>query len=261
MSTEVIDAETGEVLQSTDVDDTPNHGSLAPLIVRHEEKRGLVLTCVDDVEKMSKRLAMSELVPQAFREKPANVFLALNMGLELGLSPAASLRAIHVVDGKPGLAADAMVGIVMASGAARSFVCIESNERIAIYEAVRVGSDRAVRKSFTIEEAEQANLLGKDNWKKYPIRMLEARAKAALARDLFPDVLHGIYTPDELAATAVIEARTVLDELKDALFDVKTIAELERVGQRAFVDLGSTEQDVFRPLYKEVKAALEKAGE
>ena len=260
---DVIDADTGEVLHSTGEDGshlvaTGATPSGAPMVVR-EESRGLVLSTVADLDTMSLRLAKSELVPLAFRDKPANVFLALNMGLELGLSPAASLRAIHVVDGKPALSADAMVAIILSSGAAKpgSFHCVESSESGAIYEAQRLGAPKPLRKSFTIQEAERAQLLGKDNWKKYPQRMLEARAKAALARDLFPDVLHGIYTPEELEPLP--PAPSVLDELKAELFEVKTEAELERLANRAFSDLSGAEQDVFRPLWVKVRDTIAKS--
>ena len=258
---EVVDADTGEVLHRTlesgeHIAATGAEPSGAPMVVR-EEKRGLELSTVGDIDTMSLRLAKSELVPLAFRDKPANVFLALNMGLELGLSPASSLRAFHVIDGRPSLAADAMVAVVMSSGAARHFVCVESSERIAIYEAQRVGSPKPLRKSFSIEEAERANLLGKDNWKKYPQRMLEARAKAALARDLFPDVLHGIYTPEELEPEP--PPPSVLDELKELLFEVKTPAELEKVAQRAFAELSGDEQNAFRPLWVKVRETIAKS--
>ncbi len=51
---------------------------------------------------------------------------------------------------------------------------------------------------FTLLEAKQAELDVKDNWKKYPKRMLEARAFAIAGREIADDVLHGMYLPDEL---------------------------------------------------------------
>jgi hypothetical protein len=46
----------------------------------------------------------------------------------------------------------------------------------AIYETKRVGST-PVKISFTIEQAKQAGLTGKDNWRNYPAAMLRARRR------------------------------------------------------------------------------------
>lgn len=56
-----------------------------------------------------------------------------------------------------------------------------------------------VRGSFSILEAQQAELLIKDNWQKYPKRMLEARAFSVAIKEIADDLLHGIMTPDELS--------------------------------------------------------------
>ena len=235
---EVIDAETGEIV-------TPAEETLE---LAQVERRGISLSSVQDIDTMAVRLAKSDLVPRAFRGKPADVFLALNLGLELGLSPIASLRSLHVIEGKPSLSADAMVAVVIASGACDYFVCRESSPSSAIYETRRKGTPVASRASFSIDEAKAAELLGKDNWKKHPKSMLKARAKSMLARDVYPDVLHGIYTPDELEH--VINTKTVLDELQELLLEAKTKPELDAIGQRAFAELTSKEQDKFRPIFK-----------
>ena len=66
------------------------------------------------------------------------------------------------------------------------------------------GDPRPQKLNYTIEQAEQAGLLaptrsGKpSNWKKMPKQMLRARAKSELARLEYPDLLAGLYTPEEL---------------------------------------------------------------
>ena len=66
--------------------------------------------------------------------------------------------------------------------------------------------------SFSIEEAKQAGLLGKDNWKNYPARMLKHRALSFAARDSFPDVFAGIYTPDEISKPYFPDYEVIEDE-------------------------------------------------
>jgi len=125
-------------------------------------------------------------------------------GRDLGLSYTAALRLFHVIDGKPSLSADGMVAIVLASGQCDYFETCESTSEVATVKTRRKGrSERTM--SFTLAEAQKAGLSNRGNWGKYPAAMLRARAKSALARDVYPDLLAGIYDPDELAAADVEE--------------------------------------------------------
>ena len=47
-------------------------------------------------------------------------------------------------------------------------------------------------------DAVTAGLAGGDNWRKHPKAMLRARALSAIARLVYPDLLLGVYDPDEL---------------------------------------------------------------
>jgi hypothetical protein len=54
--------------------------------------------------------------------------------------------------------------------------------------------------SFSMADAEAQGLAGKDNWRRMPAIMLQWRAVAAACRLVFPDVIGGLYTPEELGA-------------------------------------------------------------
>lgn len=53
--------------------------------------------------------------------------------------------------------------------------------------------------SYTIAQAKQAGLLGSQAWQKYPDAMLRARCLSAICRAVYPDLILGMYDPDELA--------------------------------------------------------------
>ena len=146
-------------------------------------------------------LVKSGFLPRAIRT-PEQALAILATGRELGLAPMQSFRQIHVIEGKPTLSADLMVALVKKHDECEYFVCIESTDEIATYETKRKDYPKPVTRSFTIEQARKAGVTGKDNWKKYPAAMLRARAKSDLARDEFPDVVGGLYDPDELMAPA-----------------------------------------------------------
>lgn len=56
-----------------------------------------------------------------------------------------------------------------------------------------------VYSSFSIKEAITAGLVEKDNWIKYPARMLDARAFTIGAREIASDITLGVYSVNELA--------------------------------------------------------------
>lgn len=119
-------------------------------------------------------------------------------GKDLGLSYAQALRAFHVIEGRPSLSADGMVAVCLNHpDKCEYFVTIESTDTLAIVETKRRGHPKPQRMSFSVDDAKRAGLFGRGNWAKYPAAMLRARAKSALARDVYSDLLLGIYDPDE----------------------------------------------------------------
>jgi len=153
---------------------------------------------VQDLWPISQRLSASALIPGALKKRPEDVLVILMTGQELGLAPMQSMRAIHIIDGRPTLSADLLVGFCVGrADVCEYFTLLESDEKHALYETKRRGS-APVRISFGIEEARAAGLLGKSNWKSWPKSMLRARCAAALARAVYPDLTVGLCTPDEL---------------------------------------------------------------
>lgn len=158
----------------------------------------------------SKALAASDLLPHAYRGKPANVLVALALGEALGLPPTAALYGINVIQGKPTLSAETMRAVVLSHGHRFDVEAFtETEARVACARAER--PEDVSRFSFTIEDAKRAGLLG-GNYDKYPKAMLLARATSQACRAVFPDVLAGVsYTPDELDDPA--PARTPLERI------------------------------------------------
>ena len=52
-------------------------------------------------KRVSHTLAQSNLVPDAYRGRPNDVFVAINMGSELGMEPFQAIQSIAVIEGKP----------------------------------------------------------------------------------------------------------------------------------------------------------------
>jgi hypothetical protein len=52
--------------------------------------------------------------------------------------------------------------------------------------------------TWTIEDGKRAGLANGDNWKKYPRQMLSARVISEGVRAVYPSVVSGLYTPEEV---------------------------------------------------------------
>lgn len=145
-------------------------------------------------------LANASCLPKSLRGKPADLLMTVMAGRELGIGTIASLRGIYIVEGKVTLSADLMAALVQRSGLCEQWHVLELTPTTCTVASRRVGdTDKAIRKTtWTIEMARTAGLTGKDPWKKYPHRMLKARAAMDHARDHYPEVAFGCYDPDEI---------------------------------------------------------------
>lgn len=152
---------------------------------------------IDEATSLAERLSKSSLLPKAMQGKMPDVLVTILAGQEMGLSPMASLRSFHVIEGKTVLGADGMVALVLGSGKAEYFERVEESDTSVTYETKRVGALKPRRCTWTLQMAKAAALNAKDNWRLYPRAMLASRAKSELARDVYPDVLAGCYTEDE----------------------------------------------------------------
>jgi hypothetical protein len=129
---------------------------------------------------------------------PQGVLMTIMAGREMGMATMHSLRAFHVIDGKPVLAADAIRALVMRSGLVDYFRCTERTAERATFAIKRKG-DPEVTLSYSIQEAQAAGLVKPGSgYTKNPADLLVARAGSKIARLVCPDVIHGIYAPEEM---------------------------------------------------------------
>jgi hypothetical protein len=146
---------------------------------------------------MSQKLFASYLFGGAYGS-PEAVFSTIVAGRELGLQAMASLRGFHIVEGKHQLSADLIRALVLRSGLAVYFRCKERTAERCTFVTHRKGDPDPIELTYTIAEAQQAGLVkAKSGWEKSPTDMLVARAGSKLARLVYPEVVHGIYSPEE----------------------------------------------------------------
>lgn len=142
-------------------------------------------------------LVSTSFVPAHFRGKPAEATAAILTGHELGLSPMASLRAIFVISGTPGMYAKAMVAVVMSQGH-EVWVEEQTDERVVVCGR-RKGSEHIARTVWDTARVNKAKLRTNSKYTDSPQQMMTARGQAEICRQIAPDALHGIpYAVEEL---------------------------------------------------------------
>ena len=149
-----------------------------------------------DPAEIAQRIGGTDFVPRGLRDNPAAITAALLYGAEIGLGRMASLATIAIIDGKPTLSAEAQRALILAAG--HSIWMDEATQSRAVACGQRRGQQTIRRVTWTIDDARRAGLAGRNNWRTYPRQMLVARATAELARELFPDVIHGLMASEEL---------------------------------------------------------------
>lgn len=147
--------------------------------------------------EFAKIIAQSDMVPKDYVNKPGNVLVAVQTGAELGLKPMQSLQGISVINGRPSIWGDAMRALVISHPEFEDLH--EDKQDTHCTVTLKRRGRSAVVTTFTMEDAKKAGLAGKSGpWQTAPKRMLQMRAFAFAARDLFADALKGIKSTEEL---------------------------------------------------------------
>lgn len=186
---------------------------------------------VDAMEKFSQLLLDSKLCPDHFYEKKegenkpdytkgktAAVMMVLLQGHQLNLPPLTALQHVIPVNGLLSIKGDAAKTLIFNSGKLEPGTWQEqvsgslaNGDYQCTITAKRSDTKETMSRTFGVVHAKRAGLWvdeakirGNEGWKyqksawyKYPERMIAYRALGFLARDLFPDVLSGIYTTEE----------------------------------------------------------------
>lgn len=171
---------------------------------------------ISEQKDLANLYAESTLLPEAYRKKPADIFVAVTLGQSVGLSPIQSLAEINVIKGKPTMSATLIAAQVRRAGHKLRIEVEETpGKECAICTIIRRDDPEHPFVSKRDRAwAQRMGLLNNSNYIKQPATMLKKRAITDCARDACSEALCGIdYTPDEMSDFDDVEA-TVEDESK-----------------------------------------------
>lgn len=215
-------------------------------------------------------VAKAGILPQAYRDKPADIIVAMGLGQSMGLSPMESVYRINVIQGKPTASAELIASQVRKAG--HRLRIRKDEKKMSATCTIYRADDPEYPFEVTRDKAwaDRMGLSGKDNYRKQPLTMLTWRAITACAREACPEALYGVaYTPDEMDDMPPIPAEHTVIATKPAPAPEPRIApdavDLEPIRMRfsAFrCALGLSSQDAMREICGTVgKASMDEIAE
>ena len=179
--------------------DLPAVQASTPALVRH---RGAVAALsIPEAMQFAEAVAKADgMIPRAYLGNPGKILACVLAGQELGVGPMASLRAFHIVEGKPVASYDFWIARLRAAGYRVEWPEL-STERVTLRLTSPAGETHT--ETWDKARATAAGLWnGKDPWRKYPQTMLQARCVATAGRAFAGEVMFGCYEQDEMAEVA-----------------------------------------------------------
>ena len=161
-------------------------------------EKGLQLTNFSELYRFSEFVIKAGFAPKGF-ESVEKVFLAIQMGKELDISPMMALQNMAVVNGRPGIFGDLCLAKVQGHPEFEDMKVDESQDGCTV--TIKRRGRSAVSGTFTMTQANGAGLTsrgGDSPWKKYPDQMLFWRAFHLAAKRTFSDALKGFKSVQEL---------------------------------------------------------------
>ena len=142
------------------------------------------------------------------------------------ISPIEFIRTYHLIEGRPSMKADAMLAKFMQAGGKYKVLSFTKEKA----EGHFAFGDNEITIDLTMKEAEAAGLTHskagkiKDNWKSFPRQMLWARVVSSAIRLVAPQIVAGVYTPEEVQdfdKAAAIEPSAIRVEAKEVVLPVE----------------------------------------
>ena len=147
---------------------------------------------VTELEIMANHIVKSGLF--GLRKTEEAVALMLVAQAE-GRHPGTVAAEYHIIQGRPALKADAILARFQSAGGKVEWSEYTDECVSGTFSHPAGGS---LKVDWDMNRAKAAGLGTKDNWKKYPRQMLRARVISDGVRGVYPAVLQGFYTPEEV---------------------------------------------------------------
>lgn len=169
------------------------------------------------MKEQATMLVRTGFLPEGIRT-PEQAMAIILTGRELGVGPMTALRKIAVIKGNPTVSPELMLAMCKRhyAGIGKSFAYKIVSESVELGKAHcsfwAKTPETEYTGTFAEADAKAAGLAEKLNWKTYKPAMYRARAISLTLRVVCPDVILGLYTPDEMGALVDADGEIIAAE-------------------------------------------------
>lgn len=156
-----------------------------------------------EVFDIGKMLAVSSLVPEAYRGKPQDCAIAIDMANRMSVSPMFVMQNLYVVKGKPSWSGQACTALIKASGEFKNVSPeyvgeIGTDTRGCYISATRISDGKNIAGPLVdMKMVKAEGWSSNKKWQTMPELMLAYRAAAFFARIYIPNALMGCHIEGE----------------------------------------------------------------
>lgn len=205
MATTTTKQSNSGVLETPPLEEAP--ANLPAPRARSNGVQAIVPQSWQEITAIAGAICRAKMAPKSYcndagEPYPDKVAVAIMHGMEVGMTPMASLQSIAVINGMPGLYGDGMLAVVRASGLLEDIVeelewdaqqCLKATCRVK-----RKGEPQwGVTEIYRADCGKAGWLDKKGPWQLTPHRMMQMRARGWALRDKFADVLRGLHSAEE----------------------------------------------------------------
>lgn len=179
-----------------------------------------------------------------------------------GKAPLELAKTYHIIEGKLTMRADAMLGRYLASGGKVKWT-ERSDKRVA---AIWICDGNEVEIAVTIEEMTKNGVaVGnngklKTNWQRFPRQMLTARNISEAVRLLMPQIVAGIYTPEEVSDFSSGDKQSIPVQAVPVVQNAGTYANAQPLAKIEIVDEDNSAKESLAGRLDELLSKYEPAA-
>jgi hypothetical protein len=172
----------------------------------HPQSGAFSIQGFDHAQRVAVMLAKSQLIPEAYRGKPENCMIALEMANRIGASPMAVMQNLHIIQGRPSWSSPFIIASLNTCGRFHPLKFRQVGEKDSdsygyeAYTKTKAGEEEVIGPAVTWAMIKAEGWLGKSGskWKTMPELMFRYRAAAFFGRLYAPDILMGMQTAEEV---------------------------------------------------------------
>ena len=172
---------------------------------------------IDQVRVMAKSASASKLFSAKAEEQ---IFTLMLVAQSEGIHPIKALMSYDIINGQPALKASEALARYMGAGGKIEWIKSDKESAKARFTHPSSGS---FEYEYTVEDATDAGLIQKDNWRKNRKAMLRARCTSAGIRMSYPRCLNNMYLAEEVQDFEPVD----IDEPKSEIIEGDIIPELD----------------------------------